>query len=96
MAKKNKSSRIIFEPLGEKWVKTKECWYPNYEDNLVRIRFSYHNDIKQYHISAWGADDFGLERWEFVDLAEAEDVYKSITDFITQEELLILFNFIHC
>lgn len=96
MPKKNKNSRIVIERISTKLIKTTECWYPNFENDFVRVSFSYHNDIKKYHISVWGADDFGLERWEFADLVEAEEVYHSIVDCTTQEELVVLFGFIRC
>jgi hypothetical protein len=57
-------------PKIEQYYPVSDEWYPNYPNNLVRMRVTfYENDDPEkdmVRISFWGADDFGLEKDELV------------------------------
>lgn len=66
------------------YVKTSDCWYPNFPDNKVFVRAFYYNPKVNIcklpnhqfmtRICIWGADDFGMEKDEIHDLDNLKEV----------------------
>lgn len=64
---------------------TKDCWYPNFPDNQVRVTLhmfiplfnkkgKFHNHM--HRVSVWGADDCGMEKdFKQSELGQAKDLY---------------------
>ena len=69
-------------------------WHPCYEGNTVRLRLSlnYYNGF-YVRLSAWGADDFGLDLDRYADTEEEalnlykemENLFDSIPDGVEQD-----------
>jgi hypothetical protein len=77
--------------------KTKDNWYPNYEerisgDSLVEVSFMklYPSEEypENYRVCIWGADDFGMEK-DFVTENEAWVVFLEVIglEFVNHREL---------
>lgn len=54
----------------DQYYQVSDEWYPNYHNNLVRMRVSFYeydnSEKDMVRISFWGADDFGVEKDELV------------------------------
>ena len=49
----------------EKFVKVNDYWYPNFENDTVKVTLIHTKYGKYDHVNicVWGADDFGLEMY---------------------------------
>lgn len=78
--------------------KTKDDWYPNYPNDMVKVSFlQLHNFLQntnEWRVCVWGNDDFGLEH-DFKSKKEAEKVFEIISnlDIISQDFLLLEMKF---
>lgn len=41
---------------------TNDDWYPNYEDNRVKLIYNGKLSDGKFRVSCWGNDDFGIDR----------------------------------
>lgn len=67
--------------LEEIYKPTTDDWYPNFENNTIRISLLLLND-GTFRVCAWGNDDFGMER-DFESLGEADDIFDTIEKYST-------------
>lgn len=81
----------------EKWIKTKEDWYPSYEPlkydnplNHVSLRVNLYGPYPDntYLVCVWGADDKGMEL--ITSEEEAKFLYSIIEDFTSEVALMTL------
>lgn len=85
-----------------KWLRTHEEWYPSYPPLEECKKRGYHpnywnptdyfamkcslSDINGWHVSVWGADDFGMEIWN-IDQAKAHEIFSKITHYTCIAEM---------
>lgn len=88
-AKKAKRRRLQTELILEELRPTPEDWYPNWPGDKVRIRAIWDPNRNVGLLSAWGADDSGMERF-FDEKEELERVAQLVPKVVTRKDLLEL------
>lgn len=84
-----KNLRIRYLDKKQKYVKTNEDWYPNFDDDTIEVTFHHSKYDYDYRITIWGSDDFGMEKI-CKNRLEALELYNKIIDYITKKELMNL------
>ncbi len=74
-------------------VKTPDDWYPTAPNGTVSVFVGRRKTEKDWHVSVWGDDDFGLELGG-LDIKGAFDTFRNIKNGVTQKDLRKL-NFIN-
>lgn len=81
-------SDFKFEEPIEIMIPTTDDWYPNYQNNIVRLVYVGELVDSTYRVAVWGADDFGVE-YDAKDKETAENIFNKLKTKtnITQKEL---------
>jgi hypothetical protein len=73
-----------------KFIKVTDDWYPCHPGNTVEVKFRQLTD-RQWRVSAWGADDFGMERdFPHVERQEAKALFEKLVDGMSQADMRAL------
>lgn len=68
----------------EKFIRTSEDWFPNYNQNRVRVfcrRISPAGQPEVYRVAVWGADDTGMNKdFRTSDPSEAIKLYDELSN----------------
>jgi hypothetical protein len=77
-----------FEKPIEVMIPTTDNWYPNYENNMVRLVYVGKLVDGTFRVAVWGADDFGVE-YDAKDKGTAKELFNKLKTKtnITQKEL---------
>jgi hypothetical protein len=87
-----------------KYIRTNEDWYPSLaplqkagspdynnplDSKALIVRISDFGGVFNWHVSVWGGDDFGMEKWG-LSRKEANRLYTCIRDYTTKTQLKYL------
>lgn len=59
---------------------TNDDWYPNYENNTVRLQYIGLLSDGKYRVAVWGNDDFGFEK-DFDTESEAISMFRQLEKY---------------
>ena len=85
----------------EKFLRTREDWYPNHEVDGIPMMKAYVSWVKVDHrivravVGVEGADDFALDRWFYGCESRrlSQELFGKLRDYCTQKEMREIFDF---
>lgn len=68
-----------FEKQIDVMMPTTDCWFPNYENNMVKLSYIGRLPNKTFRVAVWGADDYGL-KFDAEDKRTAKKIFNNLKE----------------